>query len=158
MKVEFPNPLRDRMRKALSQARRCEIGGILMAEQIEAGHFRLVDFTIDEVTGGAAHFVRSVEDHRGALSGFFERTASDYGRFNYLGEWHSHPNHLPIPSSTDIASMQELVRGEREIPFAMLLIVRAAWWRRMLVSATLFQRDRAPERIEIIDRAEGTQT
>lgn len=153
MKAEFPKSLRERMRKALSQARRREIGGILMAEQIEAGHFRLVDFTIDEVTGGAAHFVRSVEHHQSALSGFYERTASEYGRFNYLGEWHSHPNHLPIPSSTDIASMQALVRGERDIPFAMLLIVRTAWWRRMMVSATLFQRGRAPERIEIIEGA-----
>lgn len=153
MKVEIPKLLRERMRKALSRARRHEIGGILMAEQIEAGHFRLVDFTIDEATGGAAHFVRSVEHHQSALSGFYERTSSEYGRFNYLGEWHSHPNHLPIPSSTDIASMQALVRVERDIAFAMLLIVRSAWWRRMLISATLFQRHRAPERIELIEGA-----
>lgn len=157
MKVEFPKSLRKRMRKALSQARRREIGGILMAEQIEAGHFRLVDFTIDEVTGGAAHFVRSVGHHQSALSEFYERTASEYGRFNYLGEWHSHPNHLPIPSSTDIASMEALVRGERDIQFAMLLIVRLALWRRMLISATLFQRDRAPERIEIIEGLRGAK-
>lgn len=155
MKVEFPEPLRERMRKALSKARRREIGGILMAEQVEAGHFRLVDFTIDQVTGGAAHFVRSVEHHHAALTGFYERTASDFGRFNYLGEWHSHPNHLPIPSSTDIASMQALVRGERDISFAMLLIVRSVWWRRMQVSATLYQRDKAPETIEIIGGGEG---
>jgi [CysO sulfur-carrier protein]-S-L-cysteine hydrolase len=99
--------------------------------------------------------VRSIEHRHAALSGFYEQMASDYGRFNYLGEWHSHPNHLPVPSSTDIASMQALVRGERDIPFAMLLIVRSAWWRRMLVSATLFQRDKAPETIEIIGGGEG---
>lgn len=128
-----------------------------MAEQIEAGHFRLVDFTIDEVTGSAAHFVRSVRHHQCVLREFYERTESEYGRFNYLGEWHSHPNHLPIPSSTDIASMEALVRGERDITFAMLLIVRSAWWRRMLISATLFQRDQAPERIEIIEGLRGAK-
>lgn len=155
MKVEFPQLLRRKMAKALSQARRREIGGILMAEQIKAGHFRLVDFTVDEVTGSAAHFVRSVDHHRSALSAFFDKTASDFARFNYLGEWHSHPNHLPIPSSTDIASMRNLVSGERDIPFAMLLIVRAAWWRRLLMSATLFQNGAPSEPVDIIDEAEG---
>ncbi|WP_454290122.1 hypothetical protein [Sphingobium scionense] len=70
MKVEFTQPLRARMRQALAKARRREIGGILMAEQVEAGHFRLADFTIDEVTGSAAHFVRSVEHHHRALDRF----------------------------------------------------------------------------------------
>jgi [CysO sulfur-carrier protein]-S-L-cysteine hydrolase len=158
VKVEFPQMLRRKMAKALSQARRREIGGILMAEQIEAGHFLLVDFTVDEVTGSAAHFVRSVDHHRSALSTFFERTASDFARFNYLGEWHSHPNHLPIPSSTDIASMRSLVSGERDIPFAMLLIVRVAWWRRLLMSATLFQNGASPEPVEIVAEAEGRQS
>jgi [CysO sulfur-carrier protein]-S-L-cysteine hydrolase len=155
MKVEFPKPLRERMRKALSLAKRREIGGVLMAEQIEPGHFRLVDFTVDEITGSAAHFVRSVEHHHATLSGFYAQTASEYGRFNYLGEWHSHPNHLPVPSSTDIASMQALVRGERDIPFAMLLIVRSARWRRLLISATLFQRNQVPEPIEILSDGDG---
>ena len=150
MKVEFPQALRKRMSRALKRAGRREIGGVLMAEQIDAGYFKLVDFTIDEVMGGAAHFVRSVEHHRDALSEFYERTASDFTRFNYLGEWHSHPNHLPIPSSTDVASMEKLVNGEREIPFALLLIVRSAWWWRMSMSATLFQHDRTLEAVDVV--------
>jgi integrative and conjugative element protein (TIGR02256 family) len=151
VKVELPQALRQRLRKALSRAGRREIGGILMAEQIEAGHFRIVDFTIDKVTGSAAHFVRSVDHHRSALGAFYARTESEFSRFNYLGEWHSHPNHLPVPSPTDIQSMMNLVNGERDIPFAMLLIVRTAWWRRLLISATLFQKGADAETIEIVD-------
>lgn len=150
MKVEFPQTLRTKMRKALTGAGRREIGGVLMAEQIDAGHFRLVDFSVDEEIGGAANFVRSVEHHREALSEFYERTATDFARFNYLGEWHSHPNHLPIPSSTDVASMEMLVNSERDIPFALLLIVRSAWWRRISMSATLFQHDRTPEPVDVV--------
>lgn len=150
MKVEFPQTLRARLRKTLSRAGRNEIGGVLMAEQIDAGYFRLVDFTVDEVMGGAAHFVRSVDHHHRALSEFYERTSSDFARFNYLGEWHSHPNHLPIPSPTDVASMETLVNGERDIPFALLLIVRCAWWRRMTMSATLFQQGQMPENVEVV--------
>jgi integrative and conjugative element protein (TIGR02256 family) len=148
--VEFPKALRARMRKALSRAGRREIGGVLMAEQIEAGRFRIVDFSVDTDVGGAAHFVRSVEHHHKALREFYEKTGSDFSRFNYLGEWHSHPNHLPIPSTTDVMSMESLVYGERDIPFALLLIVRRRWWSRMAMSATLFQQGRSPEPVEVI--------
>jgi len=119
-----------------------------MAEQLEPGHFRLVDFTVDEVTGGAAHFVRSVEEHRRALDDFFERTGSEYGRFNYLGEWHSHPNHAPVPSRQDIGSMESLVHGERDIPFALLLIVRARW-SGLSLSATLFRTEAESSAVDV---------
>jgi integrative and conjugative element protein (TIGR02256 family) len=131
------------MRREVGAAGRVEIGGILMAEQIEPGHFRLADFTIDGQRGGAAHFVRSVEHLQAALTDFFEQTGSDFGRFNYLGEWHSHPNHAPIPSREDVASMISLVEGERDIPFALLLIVRRTW-RSIAMSASLFERDQPP--------------
>lgn len=150
MKVKFPFDLRKRMAQTLAKAGRREIGGVLMAEQLEPGSFRIVDFSTDSVTGSAAHFVRSVEHHEKTLNEFYERTGADYSRFNYLGEWHSHPNHVPLPSSVDIASMEQLVYSERNIPFAMLLIVRKGWWRRIVCSANLFQQNCAPEAVEVI--------
>lgn len=134
----LPRDVRKRLHKAVRKAGRREVGGVLMAEQIEPGRFHLADFSLDSQTGGAAHFVRSVADHRAALSAFFEKTGGDFGRFNYLGEWHSHPNHLPIPSPEDSRSMESLVGGEQDIPFAVLLIVQAGW-RRLACSASLFE-------------------
>jgi [CysO sulfur-carrier protein]-S-L-cysteine hydrolase len=148
MKLEFPKRLRDRLRREIGRAGRVEIGGILMAEQLAPGEFRLVDFTVDSQKGGAAHFVRSVEDHQTALEDFFERTGRDFSRFNYLGEWHSHPNHLPIPSREDVSSMQSLIHSERDIPFAVLIIVRKKWFG-MMMSATLFEQRHAPKSIEV---------
>lgn len=148
MRLDFPADLRRRLRREVSAAGRVEIGGVLMAEQIVPGHFRLTDFTIDGQRGGAAHFVRSVEDHQAALAVFFERTGSDFSRFNYLGEWHSHPNHAPVPSNEDVASMVSLVEGERDIPFALLLVVRRTWWS-LLMSACLFERGEPPCLVEI---------
>lgn len=150
MKLEFPKALQKRMRRNLGRAGRREIGGVLMAEQLAPGHFRLADFSLDSRTGEAAHFVRSVDEHYEALAQFYARTGSDFARFNYLGEWHSHPNHVPLPSDVDVASMESLVRGERDIDFAVLIIVRKAWWRRMTCSATLFQRGRAAEPVELV--------
>jgi integrative and conjugative element protein (TIGR02256 family) len=151
MKLEFPSALRRRMRGHLGRAGRREVGGILMAEQISPGHFRLVDFTLDDRPGGHADFVRSVEEHEAALQRFYKRSGSDFNRFNYLGEWHSHPNHPPHPSGVDIASMLELIEGERNIPFALLLIVRKAWWRRMLATATMFQRGQPATFVAIVE-------
>lgn len=148
MRLEFPKPLRSQLRREIGRAGRLEIGGILMAEQLAPGDFRLVDFTVDSQRGSAAHFVRSVSDHQRALAKFFESTGCDYSRFNYLGEWHSHPNHLPIPSREDLASMESLVRGERDIEFAVLLIVRKRWLG-LMMSATLFDRESDPQAIEV---------
>jgi [CysO sulfur-carrier protein]-S-L-cysteine hydrolase len=139
MKIAMPRDFRKRLHSVVRKAGRCEIGGVLMAEQIEPGNFRLVEFSVDRLTGDTAHFVRSVEDHQAALSAFFGRTGADYERFNYLGEWHSHPNHLPIASREDAQSMEGLVNEERNIPFAVLLIVRVGWGK-FSCSATLFER------------------
>jgi integrative and conjugative element protein (TIGR02256 family) len=153
MKIELTKDVRDRMISALAKAKRREIGGILMAEQLEPGEFRIVDFSLDDSTGSAAHFVRSPDHHRAALDAFFARTGYDYERYNYLGEWHSHPNHSPIPSSTDIHSMLDLLNEEHNIPFAILLIVKRGWLRRFLCSAVLFNQGEKPSKIQIVARS-----
>lgn len=149
MRVEIAPDVRRTLRRALQCAGRREIGGVLMGEQIEPGHFRVVDLSIDEETGGQAHFVRSPEAHAAALNAFFERTGEDYARFNYLGEWHSHPRFPVTPSVQDAASMIELVHGERGIDFAVLLIVRLRWWSTIASCCTLFRRGTHPSPVEI---------
>jgi len=151
MQVEVADDVLSKVRRALRCAGRREIGGVIMAEQIEPGHFRIVDLSIDKETGGRAHFVRSPKAHREALDAFFERTGNEYSRFNYLGEWHSHPGFPVAPSTQDMSSMLKLVQGERSIDFAVLLIVRLHWWRKITASCTLFRRDSAPSPVEILE-------
>lgn len=151
MKVEVADNVRRELRRALRSAGRREIGGVLMAEQIEPGHFRVVELTVDSDTGGRAHFVRSPEAHAAALETFFKRTGNAYERFNYLGEWHSHPGFPVAPSVQDAESMVALVEGERGIDFAVLLIVRLDWWHRIAASCTLFQRGHGPSGVEILE-------
>jgi [CysO sulfur-carrier protein]-S-L-cysteine hydrolase len=115
-----------------------------MAEQIAPNEFRIIDCSIDSVTGANAHFVRAPQPHNSVLAQFFALTGHDYLRFNYLGEWHSHPCFPVAPSSIDIRSMQELVESESSIPFALLLIVRLDAAMSLEASATLFLRHQAP--------------
>lgn len=151
MRVEISEPVKDKLRRALRAAGSREIGGVLMGEQIAPGHFRIVDLSIDSETGGRAHFVRSSEAHADALSAFFRETGHQYDRFNYLGEWHSHPRFSVMPSTQDITSMIDLVEGERGIEFAVLLIVRLHWWRRISCSCSLFCRSTNPSSVDILE-------
>ncbi|WP_312980002.1 Mov34/MPN/PAD-1 family protein [Atlantibacter sp.] len=151
MQVEIAENVKGKLRKALKAAGGREIGGVMMGEQIAPGHFRVVDLSIDSQTGGEAHFVRDSDTHNEALNAFFHRTGHQYDRFNYLGEWHSHPRFSVTPSSQDVSSMIDLVEGERGIEFAVLLIVRLRWWRRLTLSCTLFCRNTNHSVVEVLE-------
>lgn len=138
--ISLPPDQRARLGRLLRRAGLREIGGVLMAEQLGHDHFRVVEFSVDETSGTAAHFVRRPEHHRASLDAFFRRTGADYGRFNYLGEWHSHPSFPVRPSPEDVASMLDLVTGERDIEFATLLIVRLRCSVRMEAGCQMFAR------------------
>jgi len=149
MRLKLPRDQANRLKSLLGKARHREIGGVLMGEQIAVGCFRIVDFSVDEHTGSAAHFVRSPEDHKAALDAFFTRTGRDYARFNYLGEWHSHPSFSTRPSREDVSAMTDLVTGERSIDFSVLLIARLRFLRRLDVSSFVFSRHAPPQRATV---------
>jgi len=128
MKVEQTPEVEQRIRLALRKAGRREIGGMLMAEQLSPDHFRIVDFSVDGFSGSHTLFRRDPQIHRATLDDFFDRTGRDYERFNYLGEWHSHPSFSVRPSAEDVATMTDIVQSPGSpITFAMLLIVRLRW-------------------------------
>lgn len=143
--VALTAPIVDRMRALLRRAGRREIGGVLMGQEVGAGRFVVADFSVDEVSGERAHFVRDADHHKVALDAFFERTGHDYSTFNYLGEWHSHPSFSVRPSGTDLRSMQELVEGDRGIEFAVLVIVKLGIFRSFTATACLHRRGLKPE-------------
>ncbi|MDW9419015.1 Mov34/MPN/PAD-1 family protein [Sinorhizobium meliloti] len=150
MELSIPTEIRRRMRRALLQSGRREVGGILMGRQISPGRFEIADFSLDDLSGERAHFVRDIEHHVEALSRFFDRTGHDYGSYNYLGEWHSHPSFSVNPSAMDILSMRNLVDHEGSIDFAVLLIVKLSRFLRFTASATLHSRGARVEMVSLL--------
>jgi [CysO sulfur-carrier protein]-S-L-cysteine hydrolase len=147
MKIEFPHSERARMKRLLRRTT-TEVGGLLMGEQIEPGNFKIVDFSVDRDSGGVAHFIRNPKHHKPALDQFFEKNGFNYARFNYLGEWHSHPPHVSAyPSHDDVKSMRSIIESELFIDFAFLLVVRLKWRLVFEFSVTEFQRGRPPRLI-----------
>jgi hypothetical protein len=95
-----------------------------MAEHVGPNEFKVCELTVHR-RGAIASFMRRIEDAIGKLCLFFQRTDHDYLRFNYLGEWHSHPLFEPMPSAMDDMSMLEIVQDKSVgANFAVLLIVK----------------------------------
>ena len=153
MSVSLAPDVESRLRRVLRQAGPREIGGMLFAEQLAPARFRLMDFSVDSSSGSHAHFRRDPVAHTAALNEFFDGTGRDFSRFNYLGEWHSHPSFSALPSLHDMETMQSLVENpDSEISFALLLIVRLRFWLLIDHSLTGFARGYSPQRARIAAR------
>ncbi|MFN6481419.1 MULTISPECIES: Mov34/MPN/PAD-1 family protein [unclassified Nostoc] len=125
MKILLPEEITSKLTKALKQAGYKEIGGILMGEYVSEAVYRIKDLTIQFSGGTSSFFVRFAEEISNPLQRFFKETGYDFTRFNYLGEWHSHPNFALLPSSTDCKSMWEIVEDPSiGANFAVLMIVQ----------------------------------
>ena len=149
MKVDLPDQVAKRMRTHLRKSGRREIGGVLMGEHSCRAIQKVVHFSIDAQTGREAHFVRSPNIHRQALEAFFAKSGTNYAKFNYLGERHSHPSFTVTPSLVDYRSMMSLVEGERDIDFAVLMILRLQLWVKLECSVSLFEKGREPMEVEV---------
>lgn len=128
-----------RLRRELRRAGSREIGGLLMGEHVRDDVFRVVDISVQRTGGSSGHFVRDPASHDAQLRSFFARTRGEFMRFNYLGEWHSHPTFEPVPSTVDMTTMQSLVEDPLVgANFLILLVVTLTVDGRIDGSATAF--------------------
>ena len=125
LRIVLPSSLERLLSMALKQAGQRETGGILMGEFLDSETYRVCDLTVQDYGGTPSSFVRALPGVPRKLKRFFRRTKHDYTRFNYLGEWHSHPSYPTIPSPHDSETMWDIVQDPRVgANFAVLLIVR----------------------------------
>lgn len=112
------------MSRACRRAGARETGGMLFGEHVGEGEFRVIEATVAG-EGSVAAFLRTLAAGLSRLDEFFRRTKRDYRRFNYLGEWHSHPTFALHPSTADDRAMFEIVEDpETGARFAVSLIVK----------------------------------
>jgi integrative and conjugative element protein (TIGR02256 family) len=153
MRIELTREIEAKFHTSLREAGKREIGGMLLAEQLKPSHFCIVDFSLDSFSGSHTAFRRDPQSHQNTLDEFFRRTGRDFQRFNYLGEWHSHPTFSVRPSAQDICTMTDIVESRNSrISFAVLLIVRLRFRLWIEHSLTIFVRDRVPQQKRISRR------
>lgn len=150
MQLLLPNSIRRNMKCHMILAGSREIGGMIMGEEIGDQRFRIVDFSVDTKSGTRSSFVRDADQHARALQKFFEKTGGNYRRFNYLGEWHTHPSFSVNPSINDIGAMRGLVDGTGHVNFAILFIARLRRVWQFDCSAHLFVTGHSPTDVQVI--------
>lgn len=123
MQLNLPREIRLQLETTLRDAGRSEIGGILMAEHVAENTFRVRSLTVQRRGGSYAAFLRAVEALIGPLRNFFRQTDYNYTRFNYIGEWHSHPSFVPTPSETDHRTMWSIINDPQVGAFFVVLLV-----------------------------------
>jgi proteasome lid subunit RPN8/RPN11 len=139
VRILLPGDVAERLAYALRNAGSREIGGVLMGEHVSEGVFRVKDLSVQRRGGTLASFVRDVRAALVPLRRFFAETGHDYTRYNYLGEWHSHPLFPAEASHKDSESMWGIVDNPAVgANFAVLLTVRLGAEGRLEVSATAY--------------------
>lgn len=91
---------------------RAEAGGVLLGRHLLASR----DVVVDEITTpmrgdrrARFHFLRARQSHQTLLDRAWKRSG---GTCTYLGEWHTHPERDPSPSSVDIADWKRKLRED----------------------------------------------
>ena|SRR5882672_5087629 len=96
-----------------------EAGGVLIGAR-RGPHVEVVDATVPQ-TGDARtriSFVRSAVPHRSLARAIWRKSGKVHG---YLGEWHTHPEHVPSPSFTDKAGWRALAE-ETTAPLVHIIV------------------------------------
>jgi proteasome lid subunit RPN8/RPN11 len=138
-----------KLKRSLLVAGPNEIGGVLAAEQVDDGCFLVVDLSVQS-DGTDSNFEREPIQHREFISRFHDRMGHNPERYNYLGEWHSHPNYPATPSEMDVRQMQELVEDdEQQSTFLILMIVKLGLDGELKGSAHGFRRRLPPVRVRL---------
>jgi Prokaryotic homologs of the JAB domain len=124
LQIIVPRDIQEALCSALSRAGNKECGGVLLGEHIATNCFAIRRATVQK-PGAIASFVRRLSAALDAIKTFYKLKGNDYARFNYLGEWHSHPLFSTQPSFQDHATMRELVSDPQVgANFVVLLIFR----------------------------------
>jgi hypothetical protein len=73
-----------------------------------------------------------------------------HSRFNYLGEWHSHPSFSTIPSDKDIQTMQSIVEDPHVgANFLVLLVCKQTTRSAVEATAMAFRAANEPQEVPI---------
>ena len=125
MKIRIGGRVVDGLVRDLQAAGLREIGGVLFAEQLDEGDFRVLEATRQLGDGTRSSFCREGTQARSDILAFHRQYGERPQQFNYLGEWHSHPDAPLFPSPRDHATMIQLLADQAgAVDFLVLMLAR----------------------------------
>jgi proteasome lid subunit RPN8/RPN11 len=149
-----------RLQRELRRAGSNEIGGVLATERVSERVFRIVDLSVQHKGGSFAAFSRDARLHQRFMRRFLDLTGHQYERFNYLGEWHSHPSFPAVPSTRDVQTMYELLAAPDQVAnFLVLLVIKRTASGKLEGSAHAFLRGHRPQQVPlVVEAGDGTMS
>lgn len=98
-----------------------EAGGILLGKR-RGNHLEVLFATEPMITDRRQPFFFEREVH-GHATAAMNAWAASGGTVDYLGEWHTHPQRVPVPSSLDRTEWRKLFAGRaKHLPLAVLIV------------------------------------
>ncbi len=110
--VRVPDEILAAMRKLAASAKPRETGSTLVGHYSDDRRVAYVTGALEAKTGARkerVRFYRPPDDVDGQLARTYEQSG---GLTHYLGEWHTHPQAAPAPSSTDLSTLRGLARSK----------------------------------------------
>ena len=104
-----------------------EAGGILLGRR-RGAHFEILDATVPTKfdTRTRTFFKRSEKIHSDIAKRMWSQSK---GQISYIGEWHSHPEVVPSPSSVDIFEWSKLsVECKSPHGYSMVIVGTQGIW------------------------------
>lgn len=104
---------------------RSERGGILLGLR-RGRHFEINEATLPTAwdRGSMFAFRRSAAGHQAVA---LRRWRGSQHTVDWIGEWHSHPEHLPSPSSIDLRSWRDITRHRAASMVFVILGYEGLW-------------------------------
>lgn len=150
--LRISSQIKKKLYKACQKAGENECGGILFGQHIGENLFKIEEITADPRQGGSfAKFIRNIKGTLKRLNHFFKKYNNEYTKFNYIGEWHSHPQFALSPSAQDNQTMVDIITDtDVGANFAVLMIVKIEE-RTLKAKAWTFYQNRVREECRIED-------
>lgn len=108
--------------KSNAQHEDYELCGIIMGAQIGDNHYRISKISPPCVKSHTHYGC----ERDAAMANLFIREdyeLSEHTRF-YIGEWHTHPENIPTPSTLDYNSIEDIFQtASLVVPFLLMIIV-----------------------------------
>lgn len=123
-KIELNFSLIEYLKEEYKKSKYFETGGILFGKINTTRNIVTIE-KIEAVKSKKKYRFYYVRNNRKAQKLINNVWINSDGVINYIGEWHTHPNIAPIPSSTDQATIleQTIEKKSDYFPFTILLII-----------------------------------
>ncbi len=149
IQIEIPNKLLKSMSSYEQSSNEDEKGGILLGKYDSANHcYCITEFTLptknDE--SGPLYFVRNKEAAQKVIN---SRWNESKGIINYLGEWHTHPQVRPVPSTVDLKLIRQIIREQSAVWPEVLMLIIGQDRTATLIVAPVIGRGKKQHRIEV---------